>query len=164
MKRLLSVLLMALSSSGAMLAQSECSPEQRQFDFWIGEWEVFDFKSNTPVGQNTIRRVHGCTLEENWRGTPGDTGTSFNAYRADQKRWHQVWVNDAGAFLHLEGEFKDGKMVLVGEAVRPRRGVAVQNRVTWSVVANGVRQYWEISTDGGKTWAVDFDGLYRRKP
>jgi hypothetical protein len=164
MRRVAIVLLMALSGSGAMLAQSECSPEQRQFDFWLGEWEVVDFESKTPVGQNTIRRIHGCTLEENWRGVYGDTGTSLNAYRSFDRRWHQVWVNDAGAFLHLEGEVQNGKMVLSGEAIRPRRGTVVLNRVTWSVVAEGVRQFWETSSDGGKTWYIDFDGLYRRKP
>jgi len=25
-----------------------------------------------------------------------------------------------------------------------------------------VRQLWETSNDDGKTWAVSFDGLYRR--
>ena len=26
-----------------------------------------------------------------------------------------------------------------------------------------VRQFWQSSRDGGKTWAVVFDGLYERK-
>ena len=38
-------------------------------------------------------------------------------------------------------------------------------RITWTPNADGtVRQHWEQSTDGGKTWTTAFDGLYRRKP
>jgi hypothetical protein len=137
-----------------------------QFDFWLGEWQVFDFTSGSLVGSNRIVRIHNCTLEENWQGTAGDTGTSFNNYRASEGKWHQVWVNSNGAFLHLVGAFKNGAMVLIGEGIRPIRGINVLNRVTWSRVENDpnrVRQFWEISRDGGQSWSVDFDGLYRRR-
>jgi hypothetical protein len=162
-------LLVTLSSLAATTAaQPVCNDEQRQFDFWIGDWTVRDFSSRTIVGRNLVRRVHGCSLEENWVGASGDTGTSLNAYRSSDRKWHQVWVSDAGAFLHLVGEFQDGKMTLLGEAIRPKRGVALLNRVTWSVVnddPNRVRQFWEVSSDSGSTWTVEFDGLYdRRQP
>jgi hypothetical protein len=40
----------------------------------------------------------------------------------------------------------------------------ILNRITWTPIdANHVRQFWEISRDGGKTWASNFDGLYTRK-
>jgi hypothetical protein len=43
-------------------------------------------------------------------------------------------------------------------------GVKVQNRMTFTQVADDrVRQFWEQSTDGGKTWTVVFDGDYRRR-
>jgi hypothetical protein len=157
-----------LSLPGTAQQPAACdTPEHKQFDFWIGEWNVQDFGSGAPVGQNRIVQIHACTLEENWEGSAGDTGTSLNNYRPDERKWHQVWVNTNGAFLHLIGEFRDGKMVLSGESIRPLRGVRVLNRVTWSVVnnRNRVRQFWEVSRDDGKTWSVDFDGLYvRRQP
>jgi hypothetical protein len=43
-------------------------------------------------------------------------------------------------------------------------GVDVQ-RITWSKNADAtVRQVWDSSTDGGKTWTVAFDGVYTRQP
>jgi hypothetical protein len=163
MKTIILGILMLISSSALVAAQPTCND---QFDFWIGEWDVVDYGSNTPVGKNLIRRIHGCTLEENWVGRDGDTGTSLNTYRQNEKQWHQIWVNTNGAFLHLIGEFKDNKMILIGEATRPFSGAVLLNRVTWSVVNNNpnqVRQYWEVSSDAGKTWSVDFDGLYKRR-
>jgi hypothetical protein len=38
-----------------------CTPEQRQFDFWIGEWEVYTAKGL--AGTNTI-----VALEERYQG------------------------------------------------------------------------------------------------
>lgn len=143
------------------------APEFRQFDFWVGDWEVRDASGSVVIGQNRIEKIHGgCALQENWVGAPGDTGTSLNTYYPPEKKWHQVWVSNNGAFLRIAGEFKDGKMVLVGESVRPRAATKVLNRVTWSLVGNNpdrVRQFWEVSSDNGTTWQVDFDGLYIRK-
>jgi hypothetical protein len=34
-------------------------------------------------------------------------------------------------------------------------------RITWSREADGsVRQLWESSSDGGRTWTAAFDGIY----
>src|SRR5919108_895437 len=57
-----------------------CSaPEYRQFDFWVGEWDVKTPKG-TIAGTNRIERIEGgCALQENWRGT-NNTGRSINAY------------------------------------------------------------------------------------
>jgi len=141
-----------------------CSaPAHHQFDFWIGEWEV-----RTPdgslAGTNRITSIQGgCGLQENWEGTSGMTGTSLNSYDAARGRWHQTWVDSHGSILLLEGQFKDGKMTL-GGAKRSPRGASVQDRITWETVTGGVvRQLWEQSSDGGKSWTVVFDGRYTRK-
>lgn len=56
------------------------SPAQRQFDFWLGDWEVRD-PDGQLVGRNRIRRVvGGCGLREEWRGKSGLVGTSLNAW------------------------------------------------------------------------------------
>jgi len=36
-------------------------------------------------------------------------------------------------------------------------------RMTFFPQDGTVRQLWEQSVDGGKTWSVAFDGLYTRK-
>jgi hypothetical protein len=66
-----------------------------------------------------------------------------------------------GNLLELNGAFQDGKMVLTGEQ-KSDSGRTLQ-RITWTPKGKEVRQVWESSTDGGKTWSVVFDGNYRKK-
>lgn len=137
-------------------------PENRQFDFWVGEWDVRDPKGDA-VGRNSITRIlGGCVIHESWRGKGGMNGTSVNAYDAPRGVWHQTWVDDKGGVLQLDGRFADGRMVLEGR--RPRKeGGESRERITWEKKApDRVRQLWESSTDEGKSWTVLFDGTYLR--
>ena len=139
--------------------------EFHQFDFWIGDWDVTGPKGNT-VGTNTIDRpLGGCVLQEHWVGTSGSRGSSLNIYDATRKQWHQTWVDNQGTLLLLDGSYADGKMVLSGPGVNAT-GAAIVNRITWQREhgdPDRVRQTWETSSDGGKTWQTVFDGLYARK-
>src|SRR5262245_25311370 len=90
--------------------------EHRQFDFWLGEWDVTDAKGKV-AGRNRIVALHdGCVLQEVWSGTGGFTGTSLNAYDADRKQWLQTWVDNSGGVLQLAGSFTGGRMALAGES------------------------------------------------
>ncbi|HEY6547867.1 MAG TPA: hypothetical protein VI589_08165 [Vicinamibacteria bacterium] len=135
------------------------APEHRQFDFWLGDWNVTDPQGKL-VGTNKIESVlGGCVLHESWTGT-GMSGNSYNIYFAGEKRWHQTWVDNRGTLLELNGAFQDGQMVLAGEGPGPQGG-RVKHRITWSKLDRGrVRQVWESSTDGGVSWTVAFDGTY----
>jgi hypothetical protein len=139
-------------------------PEYRQFDFWIGDWDVWAPNGNL-AGSNRIEKIlGGCVLQENWKGARGLTGYSFNTYDPGDKKWHQTWVDDQGTLLLLSGEFKDGKMVLGGATAARGTAKAALQRITWTPLSDGsVRQFWESSEDGGKTWTVAFDGSYRHK-
>ena len=142
-----------------------CStPENRQFDFWLGDWEVRDTAGKL-LGQNRITSLHkGCVLFENYRA--GEfSGSSLNIHDADTKRWHQTWVDSSGGLLVIEGGLVEGKMILAGETVDPEKpGGKIDNRITWQPLADGrVRQLWETSTDKGKTWNTTFDGYYTKQ-
>ena len=68
------------------------------------------------------------------------------------------------SFSKLEGGLRAGKMVLLGETVLESGERALQ-RITWSTMAGGrVRQFWEQSSDAGKTWTAAFEGIYSPKP
>jgi hypothetical protein len=156
----------AMGSIALGQATQPCStPLHRQFDFWLGEWEVRD-KDGKPQGENRISLVHGgCALLEEWRSARGSTGSSLNLYDASRKRWHQTWVDSSGGLLMLDGRFADGAMTLEGDAPDPkaREGVSRQ-RIRWTALPDGrVRQLWEGSSDGGQAWQVVFDGYYVRK-
>jgi Protein of unknown function (DUF1579) len=143
-----------------------CSrPECRQFDFWIGSWDVTD-TAGKPAGKNTIRSIlNGCVLEESWTSAQGSfAGHSFNIYDAATGRWHQTWVDNSGTLLRLDGGLVGGKMVLVGSRPPAKDGAMdVLHRITWEKKSDDeVRQLWESSPDGGQTWSVVFDGKYVR--
>ena len=135
--------------------------EYRQFDFWVGEWEVTT-PAGKPAGRNRIERIlDGCALQEHWTGAGGDSGTSLNFFDAATGKWNQLWVDGSGQALRLAGTVREGQMVLEGTTTRAN-GTLVQQRITWSPGSDGrVRQLWESSPDG-KTWRVVFDGSYAR--
>jgi len=141
------------------------SPEFRQFDFWVGEWEVTK-RDGQIAGVNHITPIlRGCVLHEDWRGAQGGTGQSFNIYDAATGKWRQTWVADDGVVLLLEGGLVDEEMVLTGRRPsRQRPGTTILDRVTWTPLAGGdVRQLWEISEDDGATWRTVFDGRYAKR-
>lgn len=156
---LLAILLLA---KGAMAYAEACSTQQhRQFDFWLGDWDVFD-ASGQQVGRNHIFSVlDGCALSENWTSASGNAGKSYNFYDAAENKWHQTWIDQQGGALYLDGGLQQGKMVLSG--TRPgKNGQATLERITWTRLDDGrVKQHWQSSPDKGATWAEVFVGYYQ---
>jgi hypothetical protein len=139
-------------------------PEHRQFDFWIGEWDVYTADGQL-AGTNRVERLlGGCALQEHWKGSRGLAGTSLNAYSPSDQKWHQTWVDGNGMRLDLTGSLVDGRMVLEGDAAGAGR--MMKNRITWEKLEDGrVRQHWQVSADGGIQWTDAFVGFYvRQKP
>ena len=135
--------------------------ENRQFDFWLGEWEV-DFGGQPAGSSNVQLLLEGCVLYENWTGVNGYTGKSFNAYNPEKKKWQQFWVDAMGRITLYEGGLQDGRLVYVGENLVD--GKPTLRRMTFTPLGDGrVRQFGEDSTDGGKTWTVQYDLTYARK-
>jgi hypothetical protein len=136
------------------------SAPYRQFDFWIGEWEVTNQKPpagpTPPPGKSRISRIlNGCAILEEYETPAGYAGKSLNFH--DGKAWHQVWIDNGGAPLFLEGGMQGPSMVLADKG----GANGAVNRITWTPLGGGrVRQHWEISRDGGKTFESGFDGLY----
>lgn len=174
MKRLRPLCIALLLHVAPAIAQQPPAPPpspcataaHRQFDFWVGEWEVHD-GAGKRAGENRITRVHGgCALLEEWRGNGNVTGSSLNLYDKERGIWHQTWVDSGGNLLRLEGGLEDGAMVLRGAHVErgpPER--ALLQRIRWTPQPDGrVRQLWESSSDEGRTWTLAFDGWYKRKP
>ena len=144
-------------------AQSACSaPAYRQFDFWLGNWAVYDWDTNKLAGHNLVtREFEGCVIQEHWTGSEGSHGSSFNTYDEQRKLWHQTWVDNRGQLVVIEGNLVGRAMVLAGSGVG-RTGRRYRQRITWTPLAGGdVRQRWEISRDG-VTWKPVFDGRYTK--
>lgn len=137
--------------------------QHRQFDFWIGEWNVFN-PSGDQVGTSSILNVaEGCTIFENWTNMQGQTGKSLNFYNRAKDRWQQTWVGFGGDVLEFAGEYKDGAMRYTAETIDNSGKKTLEKLTFFNLSADRVRQLWEQSTDDGKTWTVVFDGLYVRR-
>src|SRR5262245_6955298 len=178
LKRILFTSLIALSGALNILAQSQqpssqsnappsakpcgANPEYRQFDFWIGEWDVQ--AGGKHAGTNSVQLILGdCVFFENWKGAGGMTGKSFNLFNAAKGKWQQTWVDSSGNALELYGEYIDGAMRIVG-AKRAPNGGKIIDKLTFVPLEGGrVRQLWESSKDDGRTWDVVFNGLYTRR-
>lgn len=142
-----------------------CHEKAKQFHFWVGEWEVTNPKGKV-AGTNRIVLMEGnCVMQENWTAAGGGyTGTSYNFFNTSTGKWQQLWIDNQGGNLQLEGEWNGSAMVLQGKPIKNRQGQLQIDRITWTPNADGtVRQLWEASTDNGVSWAVAFDGLYRKK-
>ncbi len=141
-----------------------CSgPEHRQFDFWIGRWEVTDADGRV-VGRNRIEAVYdGCGLREEWTSTNGWRGGSLTLFDHARDRWHQSWIDQSGRLLLLDGGLDGADMVLSG-TVPGDDGEVVLHEIRWTPLPDGrVRQRWRTSTDGGATWEEAFVGFYSRE-
>ena len=157
---------LSLNSIGQTASNCNCCAEPyRQFDFWLGDWEVFDTVGNK-VGENQLIILQdSCAMQENWTSAKGGfTGTSYNYYNAQDKQWRQVWVDNQGGSLQLKGNFNNNKMILRDDLKANNKGVKSYNRITWTPNADGsVRQLWEVFNEKNELKAVLFDGLYRKK-
>lgn len=147
-------------------ALAPCNDEEhRQFDFWLGTWDVTPAGSAAPAGVNTISSVQdGCVMFEQYE-SGGFTGMSLNFYDSKTQNWHQTWMSNAGGAVYLEGGLnEDGAMEMSDKDLPVSAVTGVVNKVTWTPNPDGsVRQHWESSTDGGETWSTVFDGRYTKK-
>lgn len=136
----------------------------REFDFWLGEWEVVD-ESGQPLGTNSITRPEQeCMLLEKWESAEGTRGTSINYYDPATGQWVQYWVT-ATSLLDLAGGFENGAMRMQGHArqVDGSGGITLV-RGTWTPLEDGrVRQLFERRDGPDERWEVVFEGYYVRK-
>jgi len=170
------ILVCLIVASGAACQQSStpatnpcAASEQRQFDFWMGEWEAYwpgNKESETQQGSNSIRRVlDGCVVEENFSGGHDIhlRGKSFSTFDTRAGKWKQTWVDNEGSYLDFIGEFKDGQMILARAAARPDGTKVLQRMVYKNIGADQFDWSWENSKDGGKTWQVQWPIHYKRR-
>jgi tetratricopeptide (TPR) repeat protein len=139
--------------------------ENRHFDFWLGEWDVF-LPNGTQAGSNSITLDEaGCAINERYTARGAFGGQSINFYDPGDKKWHQYWVGSRGGVLNYsEIKKEEGLLQFLAEVVNPADGSISHSRLTFTLNEDGtVRQLFENSTDDGKNWTAAFDGLYKKK-
>ncbi len=162
---------------------SEAGDETRQFDFWIGEWDVTQ-KHRLPSGQwfadprsrlEVYPVLSGDAIVEHFRGPVGSPdgrelyGYSLRAFDPAKEKWVALllWPSPqaGGGFGTLEGVFHHNRCEIFTEWTNPE-GETRLVRYTFSDSIDGYYRWNDdTSTDGGETWASRFimEGV-RRDP
>jgi hypothetical protein len=146
---------------------------QHDFDFNIGVWHTHIKRVLDPLasssesvelnGTVTVRKVWDgkAELEEIEADGPKGhwEGLTLFLYNPSAHQWSQSFVNSKVGTLSLSssnvGEFKNGRVVLVGQDTVNNRMILV--RAVWSDIKAESHQYEEsYSNDGGTTWVRSF--------
>jgi hypothetical protein len=137
-------------------------PAYRQFDFWIGDWDVFEIERPTViVAHARVEMIlNGCVLHEVYESLDGHKGESFSIYDVTRNTWHQSWVNDTGYLLTIEGHLRGKSMILEGVDHLPNDKLR-QVRGEWRPDEQGTHEIAWRSTDGGVSWVTWFDLSFR---
>lgn len=138
-------------------------PHCREFDFWVGDWDVYQFGTKNMVGHNSIQIIaEGCGLLENWTNMAGQTGKSINFIDPVTNKWKQSWVG-GGNQEFVNGEYKDGAMRFTFETTDAKGNKLTGRFIFFNEGTGQVRQFNETSADGGKTWTTVYNFTYVRK-
>jgi tetratricopeptide (TPR) repeat protein len=139
------------------------SDESKQFDFWVGEWDVYN-PQGRKTGTSIIQSIAGgCGVLENWTDGFGGSGKSINFYDPTDHKWYQYWVGQNNAPARYAGIYRDGALRYIGEPSVVNGKKIVPRLTFFNIDANTVRQFAESSNDDGKTWTPVYDFKYVRK-
>lgn len=148
------------------------SPEARQFDFWLGEWDL-SWPAEQTSGQagevghgtNTITRLFGdCVIEENFAfADQSFLGRSVSVYDAQAGMWRQTWVDNQGGYLMFVGNYDGETMELRTPTVEQDGEWLVQRMVFSNIERDSLNWDWQGSRDGGETWNDLWNVTYQRR-
>jgi hypothetical protein len=155
-----------LAPSWAQAQSYGCSsPESKQLDFWLGEWELSYVENGKPgKSRNRITKtLDGCAVLEEFSGAPGTKldGRSLSTFDRLTRRWKQTWVDNTASYLDFTGAMQDGRMVFSREMQRDGKTVG-QRMVFADVQPDSLKWLWQRSEDGGRTWDTQWEIQYRR--
>ena len=162
----LGIAMLFLNHSNAQIKPENCNccaENYQSFDFWLGEWNVFN-TDNQLIGENSITKQYdNCVLLEKWVSKKILKGTSYSFFNNMDASWNQIWIDNTGYILQLKGAFNNNSMVLKSNLLK-QNGKEFYNQITWFKNNDGtVTQLWETFTPDNKKIAELFRGIYKKK-
>ena len=154
----------AADDSSTQTYPCEQRDEFKEFDFWLGEWDVH-IANGTLAGTNKIEKTQaGCALVENWLGAAGNPGMSINYFDVASNEWVQVSSSAGGIQIDIRGGLTDDGMLLDGQINYVSNGKSAAFRGLWTPLPDGrVRQFFEQYDEDSDSWAPWFEGFYTRQ-
>ncbi|RMH29303.1 MAG: hypothetical protein D6693_02105, partial [Planctomycetota bacterium] len=145
----------------------EALPVRRQFDFWIGEWDVTNRFWNHHRGEAIVPgaglRVYpvldGGALVEHYRGRSwngGDIlGFSVRAYDPAEDEWVIIlnWPSGDAPFWTMRGGFDFNRGVFLGTTEQPDGATRIDRYIFSDLIPGYYRWEGSYSLDDGQTWA-----------
>jgi hypothetical protein len=167
MKTSFFVAVLLLAAAGAQGQTFGCdSPESKQLDFWVGEWELTTVGQNVPgKSRNKVSKIlDGCVVLEEFDGAQGSklVGKSFSAFDRATGKWKQTWVDNTASYLDFDSAMVDGDMSFWREAVQKDGRKQQQRMVFKDVRKDSLKWLWQKSEDGGRTWMTQWEIEYKR--
>ena len=154
-------------------AKTPCSsPEHREFDFWLGNWDLTwpaeqtgGQQGDTSSGTNHIEQLFGnCAIQEDFATADMKfLGRSLSVYDGRDGIWRQTWVDNTGAYLSFTGSWDGERMELRTPAVERDGDHVVQRMVFSNIEPDSLDWTWQNSLDGGETWRDVWTITYRRR-
>ncbi len=141
------------------------NPHNREFDFWVGNWNVYQTGTHFQVGKSRIENTTGgCLILENWTAVDNpDEGKSMNFINPITGKWEQHYMGISGASLYYyNGEYKENAMRFEGDGLDKSGNKLVFHLTFFNLGPDEVRQLFEQTTDQGKTWTTLYDFTYMR--
>lgn len=169
-------LLLALQPSSTFAQQKAQQPAaqrdgQHDFDFEIGNWKTHLKRLVHPLtgsttwieldGTSVIRKVwngRANLVELEVDGPPGHVeGLSLRLYNPQAHQWSLNFANASDGTLSVPtvGEFKNGRGEFFDQETLNGRAIYVRN-VFSDITPDSYRFEQAFSTDGGKTWEVNW--------
>ncbi len=168
MRRIILIALVLAASAAAQAQQPAygCdSPESKQLDFWVGEWDLsYLAQGNVVRSRNRVTKIlDGCMIFEEFTGPPGSplVGRSYSTFDRPSKQWKQTWVDNTATYLDFTGAVIDGRMTFSREVQRDGRR-SKQRMVFDKVAPDTLKWLWQRSDDDGKAWMTLWEIDYRR--
>jgi hypothetical protein len=157
------------SSAKSALAAPCDTPQHHQFDYWVGDWQVFDADSQQLVAVDRVEKhAEGCIIQQNLTfitdmyRRPGVNyrlaGIGVN--RFDGEAWLQIWADNQWGAIVMRGT-ADANGSMTFKSIIPSRNRDL--RIIWEKRADGtVRNVEYVAPAGTEKWEKYGDLIYRR--
>ncbi len=148
--------------SWVMGRHGELPPEARQFDFWLGRWDVnLRIRKDGEWPESSVRAetevysiLDGKAVLELWDSEPIQ-GFSLRYFDTEQGKW-MLWLNWPGknrsGSSGLSGTFRHGRGDFFSEKPTQDGGTTISRYSFNDITPRSLRWDDAYSTDGGETW------------
>jgi hypothetical protein len=159
----------ALEAAPVLVAPACDTAQHHQFDFWIGDWQVFDAATDKLVAFDRVEKhSEGCIVQQNMNFVtdmyrrPGAkyrlAGMSINRY--DGEAWLELWADNQWGAIAMRGSL-DEHGAMVFKTIVPSRNRDL--KIVWEKRPDGsVRILQYVSPARSGKWQKYGDLIYRR--